>query len=96
MGGGVVDPGPEARVKLAASVMWDENNLTFSVGDPLHAQLMQSTQETLGQKMRCVLMVYATLEMGGVDVVQFQKQILEHIVRQRSHCVTFHSNVWCA
>lgn len=50
MGGGVVDPGPEARVKLAASVMWDENNLTFSVGAPLHAQLMQGTQETLGQK----------------------------------------------
>lgn len=44
----------------------------------------------------CVLTVYATLEMGGVDVVQFQKQILEHIVRQRSHCVTFHSDVWCA
>lgn len=39
-GGGVVDPGPEARVKLAAKVMWDENNLTFSVGAPLHAQLM--------------------------------------------------------
>ncbi|XP_041822861.1 E3 SUMO-protein ligase ZBED1-like [Melanotaenia boesemani] len=35
-------------VKVATSVMSDENNPTVSVIAPLHAQLLQATQETLG------------------------------------------------
>lgn len=35
-------------VKVATSVMTDENNPTVSVIAPLHAQLLQATQETLG------------------------------------------------
>lgn len=49
MGG--VDPGPETRVKVAASVMWDKNNLTVSVVVPLHGQLSQDTQ---GNRKTCV------------------------------------------
>ncbi len=39
-------------VKVATCVMSDETHPTLSVIAPLHAQLLQATQETLGDSLR--------------------------------------------
>lgn len=43
---GVVDPGRYVRVKVAASVVWDMNNLMAPAIALLHTQLMQDTLES--------------------------------------------------